>query len=381
MMLRTRTLLVTLCLLPALLLCLPLQASDVAKDKVILQLKWLHQFQFAGYYAALEKGFFADEGLEVELRERDLSQNNVAQVLRGEAHYGVADSILLLYHAKGEGVVLVAPILQHSPNVLMVLRSSGIQSPRDLIGRRLAFYDNDSEGIGILAMLSAQGVLREGLERVPFTERIDRLLNGQVDAMTAYSTNEPFRFREQGYEVDIIDPKNFGFDLYGDILFTSEDEALNNPDRVAAMRRAVLRGWEYALDNKEELVELILDRYNTQNKSRAALLNEAQGLEQLIAPYTTELGSINKGRIEHILNILQAHDLLEVTSDRTLSRLVFESSRQRKLALSTEQQAYLDSISPIRFAVDPSWPPFEYIDNRQQLQGMRRMSGCAATIL
>lgn len=369
-MLRTRIFPMIFCLLSVLLLCQPLQARQAEQETVILQLKWLHQFQFAGYYAALEKGFFADEGLEVELRERDLNQNNVAQVLDGEAHYGVADSILLLYHAQGEGVVLVAPILQHSPNVLMVMRSSGIESPRDLIGKRLAFYDNDSEGIGILAMLSAQGVLREGLERISFSERTERLLDGQVDAMTAYSTNEPFRFREQGHEVDVIDPKNFGFDLYGDILFTSEDEVVNHPDRVAAMRRAVLRGWEYALANKEELVDLILDKYNTQEKSRAALLNEALGLEQLIAPYTTELGSINKGRIEYILNILQTHDLLEMTGERALSSLVFESSRQRELALSAEKQAYLDSISPIRFAIDPSWPPFEYLDAQQQLQGV-----------
>ena len=369
-MLRTRIFPMIFCLLSALLLCQPLQARQAEQETVILQLKWLHQFQFAGYYAALEKGFFADEGLKVELRERDLSQNNVAQVLDGEAHYGVADSILLLYHAQGEGVVLIAPILQHSPNVLMVMRSSGIEGPRDLIGKRLAFYDNDSEGIGILAMLSAQGVLRDGLERVPFSERVERLLGGQVDAITAYSTNEPFRFREQGHEVDLIDPKHFGFDLYGDILFTSEAEATHHPERVEAMRRAVLRGWEYALENKEELVDLILDKYNTQDKSRAALLNEALGLEQLIAPYTVELGSINKGRLEHILKTLLAHDLLEVTSDRALSSLVFESSRQRELALSTEQQAYLDSISPIRFAIDPSWPPFEYLDNQQQLQGV-----------
>lgn len=369
-MLRTRILPMIFCMLSVLLLCQPLQARQTEQETVILQLKWLHQFQFAGYYAALEKGFFADEGLKVELRERDLSQNNVAQVLDGEADYGVADSILLLYHAQGEGVVLIAPILQHSPNVLMVMRSSGIESPRDLIGKRLAFYDNDSEGIGILAMLSAQGVLRDGLERVPFSERVERLLGGQVDAITAYSTNEPFRFREQGHEVDLIDPKHFGFDLYGDILFTSEAEATHHPERVEAMRRAVLRGWEYALENKEELIDLILDKYNTQDKSRAALLNEALGLEQLIAPYTVELGSINKGRLEHILKTLLAHDLLDVTSDRALSSLVFESSRQRELALSAEQQAYLNSISPIRFAIDPSWPPFEYLNNQQQLQGV-----------
>jgi len=370
MIARTYPLLMMVYLLPALLLCQPLQARPSARESVILQLKWLHQFQFAGYYAALEKGFFAAEGLTVELRERDLSRNNIAQVLEGEADYGVADSILLLYHARGEGVVLVAPIFQHSPNVLMVMRSSGITSPNDLIGRRLAFYDNDSEGIGILAMLSAQGVLSKGLERMPFAQRIDSLLSGQVDAVSVYSTNEPFLFRQRGYEVDTIDPQNFGFDLYGDILFTSEQEATNHPKRVEAMRRAVVRGWEYALDHKEELVELILHKYNTQNKSREALMNEALGLEQLVARHTTELGSINSGRIEHMLAILQARDLLQVSGKRALSRLVFASRRNGQLALSAAQRAYLDSISPIRFAVDPSWPPFEYLDGQQQLQGV-----------
>lgn len=84
--------------------------SLFAVEKISLQLKWHHQFQFAGYYAALEKGFFRDEGLEVELKDRD-----VEQVLQGESQYGIADSVLFLYQAQKSPIVIIAPIFQHSP--------------------------------------------------------------------------------------------------------------------------------------------------------------------------------------------------------------------------------------------------------------------------
>jgi len=346
--------------------------AQAADEEVTLQLKWLHQFQFAGYYAALEQGFFAEEGLRVRLLERDMSRNNILQVLEGEAEYGVADSILLFHRDAGQGLKLIAPILQHSPNVLMTLRSSGIQSPQDLIGRRLAFYDNNSEGINILAMLADQGVLQEGLLRQSWDERMEKLKSGEVDAIAAYSTNEPFQFREQGYPVHIIDPKHYGMDFYGDILFTNAQEARENPERVEAMKRAVIRGWHYALDNKEEMVDLILEKYNTQGKSRSALMNEALGLEPMIARHTIEMGDLDQGRLDFILNQLSEHELL-ATDERGFQGLIFESTNQpasRNLNLTQAEQSFLKSIDKLRVAVDPDWAPFEYYDRQGQLQGI-----------
>lgn len=343
-----------------------------ADDEIILQLKWLHQFQFAGYYAALEQGFFAEEGLQVRLQERDMSRNNILQVLEGEAEYGVADSILFFHRDAGQGLKLIAPIFQHSPNVLMTLRSSGIQSPKDLIGRRLAFYDNNSEGVSILAMLADQGILQEGLLRQSWDERMEKLKSGEVDAIAAYSTNEPFRFREEGYSVNIIDPKHYGMDFYGDIFFTSAKEAEQNPERVEAMRRAVIRGWHYALDNKEEIIDLILERYNTQGKSREALKNEALGLEPMIARHTIEMGYLDSGRLDFILNQLSRLNLLDV-DERGHQGLVFEStgkSASRQLNLTQAEQAFLESINKLRVAVDPDWAPFEYYDADGHLQGI-----------
>lgn len=183
-------------LLCLVLLVLPLSVRAQAVPplgQVTLQLKWLHQFQFAGYYAALEKGYFAEEGVGVVLRERDPATNNILQVLEGEAEYGVADAALLLYQERGLGVQIIAPIFQHSPNVLLTLASANIRSPSDLVGKRVRLYSNDAEGFSILAMLAESGVLDTGIVRQPFTQDFSVLARGESDAIYAYSTNEPDR--------------------------------------------------------------------------------------------------------------------------------------------------------------------------------------------
>ncbi len=356
-------------LLLACWLLLGFASPALAEETIIVQLKWLHQFQFAGYYAALEQGYFAEEGLQVELRERDMSRNNIHQVIEGEAHYGVADSVLLLYHQRGEEVVLVAPIFQHSPNVMMTMRNRGIYSPRDLIGRRLAFYDNDSDGVALLAMLASHGVLEAGLQRHGWADRLDRLVAGEVDAVSVYATNEPYMMRELGHDISILDPKHYGIDFYGDIFFTSRQEADKHPERVEAMRRAVIRGWHYALDNKEALVDLIYTRYNTQGKSRDALMNEALGLEALIARHTLELGTLSPGRLEYMLDILERYDLVQESS-RGAMGLAFESRAPRGLALNETERQFLARLPVLRVGMDPDWPPFEYQDGAQQWQGI-----------
>ena len=88
-------------------------------EPVAIQLKWLHKFQFAGYYAALEKGFYSEEGLNVLIKERNRNKGNIQSVLDGDAQYGVADAGLLLERMKGNPVVLLKQILQHSPLFLL----------------------------------------------------------------------------------------------------------------------------------------------------------------------------------------------------------------------------------------------------------------------
>ncbi|MGE4125434.1 MAG: transporter substrate-binding domain-containing protein [Pusillimonas sp.] len=346
-------------------------ATEVQARPLVIQLKWLHQFQSAGLYAALEKGYFAQEGLDVVLRERDPSRNMVTEVLDGAADYGVADSILLMHYASGQPVVLVAAFLQHSAGAIMTMGNSGLVAPADLVGRRVAFYDNDSDGIDVLAMLSSQKVLDQGLVRVPWAERMERLESGQIDGVAVYLTNEPFVMAERGHKVNLITPRHFGIDLYGDMLFTSQTEAQQNPERVEAMRRAVIRGWHYALDHKEEIVDLILRKYNTQNKSRDALLNEARALEVLIDRYTTPLGEINPQRVNFLYAKLRDLKLIHGAGNQPLA-LVFQSQlRGASLSLNSDEQRFLSGIKTVRYAIDEAgWPPFESLGADGRAQGI-----------
>tara|TARA_R100000027_G_scaffold41879_4_gene31253 strand:+ start:18684 stop:19121 length:438 start_codon:yes stop_codon:yes gene_type:complete len=111
-------------------------------DSVRLQLKWRHQFQFAGYYAAIEKGFYREEGLDVELREAKVGQDPFDVVMEGGAEFGVSNSEVVLRFAEGDPVVQLAVIYQHSPLVLTSLRDFGIETVHDLVGQTVMMEPN-----------------------------------------------------------------------------------------------------------------------------------------------------------------------------------------------------------------------------------------------
>lgn len=203
-------------------------------------------------------------GLDVEIKQRDLKYNNIDEVINGNAQYGVADSILILYRLKQQPVVIVSPIFQHSPSVFISLKKKNISSIYELNNKDILFYPNNTDGFSLLAMIKKFN-LDVNLVRERYKDDYMRLIKNEVDVIPAYIANEPFLFKEKGYDVNIINPTNYGFDMYGDMLFTNEDEAKNNPDRVEKFKEATLKGWKYALENKEEIIQLINEKY-TQEK-------------------------------------------------------------------------------------------------------------------
>jgi ABC-type nitrate/sulfonate/bicarbonate transport system substrate-binding protein len=142
----------------------PVLAAQPHLEPVTIQLRWFHQFQFAGYYAAIEKGFYTDEGLQVSLREFEPGKDRIAPVLEGKAQYGVGDPSLLKLRMQGKPVVVLAQIFQHSPSVLIARRESGIFSADELVGKRVMLPLEDIGSAAIQAMiLQAVG----DLHRIP----------------------------------------------------------------------------------------------------------------------------------------------------------------------------------------------------------------------
>ena len=332
-----------------------------ANEKVVLQLKWFHQFQFAGYYAAKEKGFYDEVGLDVEIKQRDLKYNNIDEVINGNAQYGVADSILILYRLKQQPVVIVSPIFQHSPSVFISLKKKNISSIYELNNKDILFYPNNTDGFSLLAMIKKFN-LDVNLVRERYKDDYMRLINNEVDVMPAYIANEPFLFKEKGYDVNIINPTNYGFDMYGDMLFTNEDEAKNNPIRVEKFKEATLKGWKYALENKEEIIQLINEKYSKE-KSIEHLRYEANAIDSLINKDVTPLGYLDQGRIRYISEMYEYYGLTESKID--LNDFLFDeiSKKDKKLSLSDEEIKYLKDNPILKVHNFDSLPPYNFTLN------------------
>lgn len=271
--------------------------SPTKGPPVRLQLKWFHSFQFAGYYAAQDQGYYRNAGIDVDLLEGAPDREPISTVLKGDAEFGVQGPALLLARLQGKPVVAVATILQHSPYVLITRADSGIVTPSQLAGKRMMASEGHSE-FEIDAMLVREGVPFNTITIEPYTWRLQDLIEGKTDAIPAYISDEPFRLEQQGVKVNVIAAVNYGIDFYGDTLFTTESFARKNTELVQRFRAATLRGWEYALGHQDELVDLILalPTKTTEPHNSAALHYEARTMERLILPDVIEIGHQNRGR-------------------------------------------------------------------------------------
>lgn len=279
------------------------QNDDV--QVIDVQLRWKHQFQFAGYYAAIAQGYYREEGLEVRLHEGGPSITPVEEVLSGRAQYGEANSELLYARLQGKPLVALAVIFQHSPSVLLARADKGVHSVHDLISKPVMLMDAQTDA-EFLAMFRHEGIALDKLQLLPSSFKVEDLANDKVTAFNSYLTNEPFYLQQRGIDYNIIAPITYGIDFYSDILFTSQGEIDDHPQRAEAFRRASLRGWRYAMDNPEQIIDLLLNQYSVK-KSRAHLQFEAQAMRALVLPDLIEIGHMNPGRWQRM-----AEDFLEL---------------------------------------------------------------------
>ena len=320
------------CLLALLLLTYGVAWSADEIEDVSLKLKWQHQFQFAGYYAAIEKGFYKDAGFNVTLIEHQGGSDLYEPVISGNIEFGLADSSIVFKRLLGEPVVVVSAVFQHSPLVLISLEDSGVLSPYELIGKRV-MYQQGADDASLQAMLTSVGIKPHEYELVTHNFDNFALLDDQapVDVMSAYLSNQPFLYQERGYNVQVINPANYGIDFYGDLIYTSESYVEKNPDQVIAFKNASLRGWQYALENPQEVIGWLKDKYPS-NKSQAALEYEATIISQMVSMNFVALGTVYPARFQRIASIYQQLDMAPINAD--ISGLTLDEYVKKAQALT-----------------------------------------------
>lgn len=269
---------------------------------VVVQLDWKHQYEFAAFYAAKQQGYYQQAGLSVDIREGGPVIDSTAEVVSGRADFGVNTSGLLVDRARGQPVVALAALMQHSPVSLLALRREGLNSVHDLANKPIAVDAHNRDEIE--AFLLASGLPKQSINFVTQTDWTLKALHSGVNAAkVVYSINEVFLIRGYEHEYLLLSPRSSGIDLFGNILFTSEREIEHRADVVQAFKSATLMGLQYSLAHPEEIADLILAEYNTQNKSRAHLLFEAAQINELTRPDIVEPGYMSKGRWQHVVDV------------------------------------------------------------------------------
>lgn len=278
-------------------------------DSVTLQLKWKHQFQFAGYYAAQEKGFYRDAGLDVTIIEAAPGIDSTQEVVAGRAQFGVGTSELILNRYRGDPVIVLGVIFQHSPLSLVTLGDSGIDHVHKLVGQKVMIEPSSAE---LIAYLYQEGFTQKAFVMEHHSFDLSDLLNGNTAAMSVYSTDEFYALQQSGRTYNQFSPRMSGIDFYGDNFFTVNSQLEQHPQRVKAFREATLRGWRYAMQHSDEIVQLIYQKYS-QRHSIAHLQFEAKAMLDLMRPDLIDPGYMNVGRWQHIaqtyhyLGILPEH--------------------------------------------------------------------------
>jgi PAS domain S-box-containing protein len=276
-------------------------AGPASFSPVRLQLKWYHQFQFAGYYAAQVKGFYRKAGLDVTILEANPDSLPVPMVESGAAEFGVSDMEVFQGYQQGKPLVALGVVFQHSPMAILSLARTGIRRPSDLAGHTVMFQGG--QGLWeFQVMLQSEGIPLGSVNVVPHTWHLDDLLEGRVDAVSAYVTNEPYQLRRRGVAYSMLRPEDYGVDFYGDILFTGRAFAARHPDLTEAFRRASFQGWEYAMEHPQEIIDTILalPGVAARGVTRDQLEYEAAQMHDLVLPGLVDTGHMNPGRFRRI---------------------------------------------------------------------------------
>ena len=339
----------------AFLLIICFSETVTASEKIVVQLKWINQFQFAGYYAALEKGFYKEAGLDVILWPNGYNGSFVSPVdavVSGDAQFGISNSGLVLDYLNGKPVVALAATLQHSAVSWLVLEKSGIRSIHDMVNKRLMTVFPLSESLELLEPFRAEGIDPKKLNLTQTIFDLQPLIDGKIDAYDAYVTNEPFLLEQKGIPYRIIDPRTYGIDFYGDVLFTSQAELQNNPERVEAFRKASMDGWRYAMAHPDEIIDLIVNKYAPQ-KNREHLRFEARAMWNLMQPDIIEMGHMNPGRWLRIAEIMTEHN--RIIDDKILDSFIYTPDNYQQNLLRYLQIATITSVIALLLAGIASW--------------------------
>lgn len=290
------------------------QDAFAQNKRVVLQLRWSPQFQFAGYYVAEWNGYYKDEGLDVDIKSAFTSDKKILyaprEVEEGRADFGIGAVDVLMAENAGADLSIVASLFQRSAVEFYMKADTPFHSIIDLTKLNTARRKNDLLDIELQAMLISEGIKPDNRKMLSDTYDFtaDDLAKNRFDVIPGYLGTISYLAKKQGLAIKEIKPIDYGIDFYGDSLFTRRSLAIKDPNLVERFRKASLRGWEYALEHPDEVSKRIAREFKIDGKSEKELEQynrfQAGRVIALTLYPVVEIGNINPYRWMKMQEIL-----------------------------------------------------------------------------
>lgn len=239
--------------------------DDADAVAAAIQLGWLPNVENMATIVADQKGYFADNGIDVDVLPGGPEVTADAQIAGGNALMGVLSAEALANSvAAGSGLIAIAATYQTTSSAVISLTESGIEDIADLEGRKLGMSQTDAPVYG--PFFDMTGVDADSIEQVMVGSDPAALVSGEVDAITATLPNQPIVLREQGYEVNAIPLADYGYNRWSG-LFVVRESSLEDPEeraQIAAMLAAVQEGITDAVADPEAAGQTVWDAYGEQ---------------------------------------------------------------------------------------------------------------------
>jgi NitT/TauT family transport system substrate-binding protein len=281
---------------------------------VTLQLQWVTQAQFAGYYVALDKGWYRDEGIDLTIIPGGPDQSPIDLVVSGTRDFGtslLAD--LTVAVQGGKPIIGISQIQQKNGLLLIAKSSSGIQTPADLKGKKVGVWLGSWEA-QFDALIVKEGISQNDFTLVPQGFSMTSFINGDLDVASAMVYNEYYSVIESGIakaDINIIDYADYGLDFPGDVLFTTGTTADQNADLCTRMVRASLKGWQYAVDHPEEAADIVLKYDKTGVQTKEHQLSMMSEIAKLVQVEGRQLGRSDDATLQRTIDTLLQFGVLK----------------------------------------------------------------------
>lgn len=261
---------------------------------------------------------------------------------------------LILEKQKYPNIVALAAIFQASPLILISKKDSKIEKIEDFANKRIMTTRDDAEEASLKAMLVSRKVDIKTLNFIPHSHNIKDLINSKTDLISAYTSKAPFFLNKYNIKYNTFSPKDYGFDMYSDFLYTNSQLIATDPNVAILFKNASMKGWEYAYSNISEATELILNKYNTQNLTKEELIFEANELKKLSYYETKKLGEISYEKLKRIYDLYNVLGLVEKPID--VSEFIFKPDNN--LIISNIEKNFLNEKEILNLCIVPNYMPY-----------------------